>query len=395
MTSAPSSVHLYLHANVKRLRLSVLVAGILLLAASVAGAYFSPNDFFRSYLIGYLYFLGIALGSMAFLMIQYLTGGAWGVVTRRTLEAATRTLPLLAILFIPIAIGIGNLYDWARPAVLQHDRVLLHRSGYSNPDFFWARAGIYLVVWNVFGYFLTRWSIGQDRGLAVHSRLQKLSAGGLVFYLFSLTFAAIDWSESLETRWASSMWGLMSIAAEGLTALAFLIVVTALLSRREPMLRVLRPDHFHDLGKMLLANLMLWAYFAFVQYLIVWIENLTDEIQYYLPRTETSWAWLGVARIVVLFLIPMMLLLNRSLKRNAYLLAGVAVIILVMRYFDVVWVVLPSYYRHGFRIQWMDVLTPLGLAGIWLWAFLRELPRFPLLPVNAPELEEALVHETQ
>lgn len=395
MSSEPSSVHLYLHANMKRLRLSVLVAGILLLAASVAGAYFSPNDFFRSYLIGYLYFIGIGLGSMAFLMIHYLTGGAWGVVTRRTLEAATRTLPLLAILFIPIAIGIGNLYDWARPEVLQHDRILLHRSAYSNPDFFWARAGIYLVVWNVFAYFLTRCSIGQDRGLPVHSRLQKLSAGGLIFYLFSLTFAAIDWSESLETRWASSMWGLMSIAAEGLTALAFLVVVMAVLSRREPMSRVLKPDHFHDLGKMLLANLMLWAYFAFVQYLIVWIENLTDEIQYYLPRTGTSWGWLGVARIVVLFLIPMMLLLNRSLKRNAYLLAGVAVIILVMRYFDVVWIVLPSYYRHGFRIQWMDVLTPLGLAGIWLWAFLRELPRFPLLPVNAPELEEALVHETQ
>ncbi|MGH9621180.1 MAG: hypothetical protein ACRD45_15925, partial [Bryobacteraceae bacterium] len=144
-----------------------------------------------------------------------------------------------------------------------------------------------------------------------------------------------------------------------------------------------------------LANLMLWAYFAFCQFLIVWSGNLTHEIQYYLPRMKTSWGWLGVALIVVQFLIPAMLLLNRDLKRNAYLLSGVAIIILVMRYFDVIWIVLPGSYDKGFRIQWMDVLTPLGIAGIWLCAFLWELPRYPLLPVNTPQLEEALVHESQ
>lgn len=380
----------------KRVRLAVLTAGVLLLAASIAGSPFSPNDFFRSYLVAYLFFIGLALGSMAYLMIHHLTGGAWGAMSRRVLEAATRTLPLLAILFIPIGFGIGNLYAWARPEIVQHDTILRHRSGYANPDFFLARAAIYLVVWNVFAFFLSRWSFRQDCDPQYRpGRLAKLSAGGLIFYLFSITFAAVDWAESLETTWASTMWGLMFIAAEGLTALSFLIVAMAVLSRREPMSRVMKPDHFHDLGKMLLANLMLWAYFAFVQYLIVWSENLRDEIQYYLPRTKTSWGWLGVALIVVQFLIPVMLLLNRSLKRNAYLLAGVAVIVLVMRYFDVIWIVLPSYYRYGFRIQWMDVLTPIGLGCVWLWAFLRELPRFPLAPVNAPEWEEALVHESQ
>ncbi|MGH9584910.1 MAG: hypothetical protein ACRD4O_18470 [Bryobacteraceae bacterium] len=397
MTCAPTAgLQLQLQGSVKRLRRPVLAAGVLLLAASVAGAFFSPNDFFRSYLIGYLFFIGLALGSMAFLMIQYLTGGAWGVVTRRPLEAATRTLPLLAILFIPIGFGMSNLYAWARPELVRHDRILLHRSGYTNPDFFLARAAIYLVVWTAFAYFLNRWSAEQDRNpRGQQSRLTKLSVAGLIFYLFSITFAAIDWAESLQIRWASSMWGLMFIAAEGLTALSFLILVMTVLSRREPMSRVLKPDHFHDLGKMLLANLMLWAYFAFCQYLIVWSENLTGEIHYYLSRTKTSWGWLGVALIVVQLLIPMLLLLNRRLKRNAYLLSGVVVIILVMRYFDLVWIVLPGYYTQGFRIQWMDVLTPLGLGGVWLWAFLRELPRFPLLPVNAPEFEEALVHESQ
>lgn len=379
----------------ERVRGPLLGAGVLLLIASIVGAFFSPNDFFRSYLIGYLFFIGLALGSMAFLMIQYLTGGAWGVVARRPLEAATRTLPLLAILFIPIGFGMSNLYTWARPDLVRHDKTLFHRRGYTNPTFFLFRAAIYLVIWMGFAYFLNRWSAEQDRNPGIQqSRLAKLSVPGLILYLFSISFAAIDWAESLETEWASDMWGFMFIAAEGLTALCFLILIMTVLYRREPMSRVLKPSHFHDLGKMLFANLMLWAYFAFCQYLIVWSENLKSEIQYYLPRTKTSWGWLGVALIVMQFLIPVLLLLNRQLKRNPYLLSGVVVIILVMRYFDLVWIVLPSYYRHGFRIEWMDVLTPLGIAGVWLWAFLRELPRFPLLPVNAPQLEEALVHES-
>ena len=373
----------------------MLAGGVLLLAASVVGAFFSPDDFFRSYLIGYLFWIGLTLGSMAFLMVQYLTGGAWGIITRRTLEAATRTLPLMAILFIPIGFGLSNLYEWAQPARVQHNETLQHRSGYLNTPFFLARAAIYFVLWMVIAFFLNRWSADQDKNPGDQERrLAKLSAPGLILYMFSITFASVDWAESLMIKWSSSMWGFLFIAAEGLTALSFLILVMTFLSRREPMSRVLKPDHFHDLGKMLFANLMLWAYFAFCQYLIVWSENLTSEIGYYLPRTKTSWGWLGVALIVVQFLIPVLLLLNRSLKRNAYLLSGVAIIILVMRYMDLIWIVLPDYYKDGFRIQWMDVLTPLGIGGVWLFVFLRQLPRFPLLPLNASELEEALAHES-
>jgi hypothetical protein len=385
-----------LQRDLDRFGRPLLFGGALLLATSVAGAFFSPNDFFRGYLIGYLFFIGVALGSMAFLMMQYLTGGAWGIISRRTLEAATRTLPLLAILFIPIGFGLGNLYEWARPLVVQHNHTLQHRSGYLNPPFFLVRAGIYLIAWMVFAYFLNRWSVQQDEnGEFQDARLARLSAGGLIFLLFSISFAAVDWTESLQTTWSSTMWGLMAIAEQGLNTLCVLILSLAVLSRREPMSRVLKPAHFLDLGTILFANLMLWAYFAFCQYLVVWSENLTSEIHYYLPRTSTSWGWLGVALIVVEFFIPMLLLLNRGIKQNPLLLSGVVIIILVMRYMDLVWLVVPPYYRNGFRIQWMDVLTPLGIAGIWLWAFLRELPRLPLLPVNAPELEEALAHEAE
>lgn len=396
MTSAPFAPSYQLQVDLRRLQMPVLAAGIVLLAASVAGAFFSPDDFFRSYLIGYLFFIGLALGSMAFLMLQYVTGGAWGIVSRRPLEAVTRTLPLLAILFIPIGFGMSNLYAWARPELVHHDKTLLHRSAYTNPSFFLVRAAIYLIIWITLAYFLNRWSAEQDREPAGQERrLTKLSVGGLILCLFSISFAAIDWAESLEIRWASDIWGFLFIAAEGLTAIGFLILVLTVLYRFGPLSRVLKPDHFHDLGKLLFATLMLWAYFAFCQYLIVWSENLTSEIHYYIPRTKTSWGWLGVALIVVEFLIPMLLLLNRSLKRNPYLLSGVVVIILVMRYMDLIWIVLPTYYRQGFRIEWMDVLTPLGIGGIWLWAFLRELPRYPLIPLNTPRLEEALAHESR
>ncbi len=378
------------------IRWHFLIAGSALLAASVAGAFFNPGDFFHAYLIGYLLLIGLALGSLAFLMIQYLTGGAWGVVSRRPLEAATRTLPLLAVLFVPIAFGMGNLYAWAHPDLVLHNKTLNHRKSYTNPVFFVIRAVLYLAIWVSLGYFLNRLSAEQDRDPAFQeSRLAKISVPGLILYLFSITFAAIDWAESLDIDFSSSMWGFMFIAAEGLTALCFLILVMTLLYRWGPLSTVLKPDHFHDLGKMLFANLMLWAYFAFCQYLIVWSENLTSEIHYYIPRTKTSWAYLGIALIVVNFLIPMLLLLNRSLKRNPYSLCGVVVIILAMRYWDVIWIVLPGYHNSGFQIEWMDILTPLGLIGIWLWAYLRELPRLPLLPLNTPRLEEALAHEAQ
>ena len=384
-----------LDRDILRWRKPALAGGIVLLIAAVIGAVFNPGDFFHGYLLGYLFWVGLTLGSMAFLMLQYLTGGAWGLVIRRTLEAATRTLPLLAVLFIPLAFGLTYLYDWARPDVVMHSKTLLHRRVYMNVPFFLIRAAIYFAVWITFSYFLNRWSADQDRHPGNQPRLlARLSAPGLIVYTFTITFASVDWAESLQTAWYSTMWGFLFVAGEGLTALAFVIITMALLSKREPMSRVLKPDHFHDLGKLLLMMVMIWAYFSFSQLLIVWSGNLTDEIPWYIPRFKTSWGWVGAALIVVQFMIPFLLLLNRPLKRHAYLLSGVVSVILVMRYFDLVWIVLPGYYTHGFRIHWLDVVTPIGLGGLWLTDFLTQLPKRPLLPIHAPELEEALVHES-
>lgn len=381
-----------LRADLQRWFRPALGIGIVLSLISAIGAFFSPGDFYRSYLMGYLFWLGLALGSLGIVMMQYLTAGAWGVMTRRTLESATRTLPVLAVLFIPIAIGIPYLYDWAHPDLVSHEYVLKHRAGYMNPAMFLIRAVLYFGIWILFAYFLNRWSSEQDERGGLEKRLAALSAPGLIVYVFTVTFSAVDWAESLENDWYSTIWGFLFVAGQALATFAFVIVVMTLLSKREPLASAFKPSHLHDLGKLLLACVMLWAYFSFSQLLIVWAGNLTDEIPWYLRRLATSWGWLGVVLIVLEFIVPFLLLLSRPLKRNAVALCCVVGLIIVMRFVDLMWIVMPGYYQHGFRLHWLNISVPLALGGLWIAAFLYQLKGRPLLPVQAPNLERALRH---
>lgn len=378
--------------DLRRWQMPALIAGILLLIISVIGAFFRPDEFFRSYLFGYLFWIGLALGSMAIVMTQYLTGGAWGVVTRRTLESATRTLPLLTLLFVPIAIGIPRLYHWAHPNLVQADQIMRHRSGYMNTPWFIGRAVAYFVIWLIVAYFLNKWSREEDEVGGRQLQLARLSAPGLILYVFTVTFSSVDWAESLADHWFSTMWGFLFVAGQGLAALCFVIMVIALLSRRKPMSDALRPSHFHDLGKLVLMFLMLWAYFEFSQLLIVWSGNLSNEIPWYMPRFATTWHGVGAALIYVQFLIPFLLLLSRPLKRNRWSLSVIVLALLVMRFVDLFWIVMPSFHLQGFNVSWLNFSVPLALGGIWIAAFLRQLQKRPLLPLRDPSLEQALHH---
>jgi MFS family permease len=214
----------------------------------------------------------------------------------------------------------------------------------------------------------------------------------LILYVFTVTFSAVDWAESLETDWYSTIWGFLFVAGQGLAAFAFIIIAMALLARREPLASRFKPSHLHDLGKLLLTFVMLWAYFAFSQLLIIWSGNLTDEIPWYLRRLATTWGWLGVALIVLQFLVPFLLLLSRPLKRNVIALSCVVGIIIVMRFVDLMWIVMPSYYQRGLRIHWLNFCVPLAIGGLWIATFVSQLKNRPLLPVHAPGLEKALHH---
>ncbi len=381
-----------LERDLRRVFTPALGAGIVLGGISIIGAIFSPGDFFRSYLMGYLFWLGLTLGCMGIVMLQYLTAGAWGIMTRRTLESASRTLPLCAILFIPIAIGIPWLYDWANSDLVKKEYVLQHRHIYMNPAMFIVRAIIYFAVWGTLMFFLNKWSAEQDEKGGFEKRLARISAPGLLLYVFTITFAAIDWAESLENNWYSTIWGFLFVAREGLAAFAFVIIAMTLLSRREPLASRFKPSHLHDLGKLLLVFVMLWAYFEFSQLVVIWSGNLTDEIPWYLHRFATSWGWLGVLLIVFEFIVPFLMLLSRPLKRNAVALCSVVGIIIVMRWVDLMWVVMPQYYQRGFRLTWMNFCVPLAIGCLWIAMFVWQLKTRPLLPLQAPNLEKALHH---
>ena len=372
-------------------RTRLLLVGAAALLLCIIGGFFNATQFFRSYIWCYMFYIGVALGATALLMLQYLTGGAWGMVIRRPCEAASRTFPLLLLLFLPIAIGIPHLYQWSHADFVARDPVLQHKAVYLNVPFFLIRAAVYFAGWMIIAHFLYKWSGDQDRGdVRASGRLAAISGPGLVFYGFSVTFMAVDWILSLDPNWFSTIFGLLFIAGEGLSALAFLICLLVILSKRPPLAGVLTHRHLHDIGKLLLAFVMVWAYFSFSQFLIIWAGDLPEEIPWYIERLRGGWGYIGLSLVFLHFGLPFALLLSRDIKRNFKLLRAVAVWVIVMRFVDLYWLVAPDFRKGHFGVSWMDFLAPIGIGGIWLAAFLWQLERRPLMPVGDPLLEEGL-----
>jgi hypothetical protein len=381
-------------ADLGRLQRLGWIFGALGVAASLAGYALQPGQFFHSYLVAWLFWLGIALGSLAIVMLHHLTRGGWGLMVRRTLEAATRTLPALAILFVPILLGMQAIFPWARPEAAD-DPLIQQKAAYLNPTAFTLRGVLYLAIWALFAFLLSWLSLRQDRtgDLALFQRMKIVAAPGLAIYCLLATFASVDWLMSLDPHWYSSLFGVYFIVGQGLSALAFLIVMAVYLSQREPMEAVFKPHHFHDYGKLMLAFVMIWAYIAISQLLIIYSANLPEEVGWYLDRSHGAWLWVSVVLALFHFLLPFLLLLSRDLKRNAKLLSRVAVLVLVMRFVDLYWLAAPSFGHEGLAFHWLDVTTVIGIGGIWFALFTAQLKRRPLLPIRDPFLEEALADE--
>jgi hypothetical protein len=364
-------------------------AGAVLTAIGMVAV--SPNQFYRSYLWSYIFVLGLSLGPMAWLMLQYVTGGAWGAIIRRPAEAAARTLPLVAAMFLPIVLGMNNLYPWMP---VHHLALPAHQAQWLRPGFFLARAAVYFAGWLLLAWLFSRWSAQEDRegAAAARRKLGRLAGPGLVFWGMAVSFMSIDWILSVKPEWFSTMFPLLVIVGQALTAMAFLIALLVLLSFRRPMSEVLTPRHLHDLGKFLLALVMVWAYFSFSQFLIIWAGNLPEEIPWYQVRLNHGWEAVALLLVIGHFALPFALLLSRDLKRNFKLLAWIAGFILAMRLVDLYWQISP-YFRAGvFGVSWLDFTAPVGLVGIWLAYFLAQLEKRPLLAPNEPELEEVLAH---
>jgi len=384
-----------LKADLKQWRTRAAAVGIAGALLSAIGFFVAgPNQFYRSYLWSYIFVVALSLGPLAWLMLQYVTGGAWGVVIRRPCEAAARTLPLTAVMFLPILIGMNNLYPWMHAKIVAADPLLRHKAPYLNPPFFLIRTAVYFAGWLFLSWYFNRWSDREDRdgSEVAHGKMSFLAGPGLLFWGFTVTFMSIDWVLSVDPKWFSTIFGLLFIASQGLTSMAFLIALMVLLYYRKPMSEILTQRHLHDLGKFLLALVMVWAYFSFSQFLIIWAGNLPEEIPWYIVRLNNGWEFVGLLLVVGHFALPFALLLSRDLKRNFKFLAGVAVFILFMRLVDLYWLVTPTFRKEGFGLHWLDLTVPCGIVGIWLAYFLMQLEKRPLMPLNEPLLEEALEH---
>ncbi len=378
--------------------LSIIILGIML---------FFPEyreQALRSWLLGFIFWGGIGIGCLGVLLLQYLTGGAWGVVMRRILEAGSGTLPIIFVLFLPIMFGITYLYEWTH--LTTTDEIVKWRQIYLNVGWWIFRACFYFVLFYLMAYFLRKWSFQQDQAedyetaLKLSQDASKFSGPTMVFYVLTVSFAAIDWVMTLDPHWYSTMWGLLFTAGWALSCFCFSVALLAVLSDKAPMNRILNSRHFHDIGKLILALVMVWAYFNFSQFLIIWSGNLPEETKWYLARWKGTWSIISVSLIVLHFAFPFLVLLSRDIKRNAKWLAMLAIFILILRLTDMYFLIGPSP-RIGTGGQevdfinsfsWMDIVAPLAVGGIWLWYFFGQLMKHPLVPINEPFLENAINH---
>jgi hypothetical protein len=376
-----------------RVERPALILGAAALGLAVLGGIFNPPQFFHSYLFAFLFCLGLGLGCLSVLMIHHLTGGLWGLVIRRVLEAGTRTIPLAALLFVPIALGLGWLYPWVHPpagdALLRE--VVEHKHLYLNRGFFLLRAVIYFAAWWALAGSLNRWSLATDEAPdpRLWSRMAAVAGPGLVLMGLTITFASIDWAMSLDPRWFSTIYAILFMVGQALSALCLVVLVIAWIGDEPPLARVIRPETVHDLGKLMLAFVMLWAYVTFSQFLIIWSGNLPEEIPWYLRRLRTGWRFVGLFLVLFHFAVPFLLLLSRPLKRDARSLARVAGALLAARLVDLFWLIGPEA-PPGRGVHWMDLVAPVGLVALWVAYFLRQLRSRPLLPLGDPEIRALL-----
>ena len=373
-----------------------LVVGVIFSVIAVAGAFAQPAVFFRGYLLSFMAWLGVALGSMAVLMLRHMTGGGWGMVIRRIMGAAMRTLPFMALLFVPILFGLPRLYVWARPLESITDKHLREHlqeitRSYLSVNGFILRAVIYFAIWNALSFFLTKWSREQDQPPARdHSaRFRALAGPGLILYGFTISFAAIDWVMSLDPSWISTIYGLLVLAGQVLSAICFAVVVERILVRYKPMSEMLKPDYVHDHGKLMLTFVMVWAYFEFSQWLIIWAGNLPEEITWYMRRLNGGWGYIGLFLVVFHFAVPFVMLLSRPFKRDVTRLVWLAIWLMVMRYLDIFWNIEPNF-SNTLTVTWADVVVPVAMGGLWLAYFFRNLGSMPLLPAYDLDAKEVL-----
>lgn len=374
------------------------------LVAGIAGYMANPEAMFRSYLTGFMMAGGLPVAFLALLMLHHLVGGEWGVILRRMLEAGSRAIPYMAVLILPIAFFMmPTLYEWARPEVVAHDKVLTDKAPYLNLPFFYIRAAVYYLIWILFAVKLNSLTKEQEasgvatqgeseRNLAMRRRLNNVSGIGLLITVLCVTFAAFDWSMSTDPHWFSTIFGLVTLIGWTLTTMCIAAILMCYLRKFAPLNRLLKASHFHDFGNLMFAMTCLWAYMSFSQFLIIWAGNLPEEIPWFVRRMNTSWGVMMATLGVIHFFLPFFLLLIRKNKKSPELLRNIAIAILAARIIEQVWTIQPNYSPSGFAFHALDYLMPLGFLGLFVAIMMREMKARSLEPVEPHRIRPEAHH---
>lgn len=358
----------------------------------------SAETFFQGYLYSFVLVVGLGLGSLALLMVHHMTAGEWSFISQRVMEAATRTIPFLGLMFVPILfgplLGLHHLYEaWVHP----HSDVIESKAAFLNVQFWALRCVAYFVIWSFIQHRFNSWSKRLEEtgdGLIV-LKMRRWAPLSLITYCLTMTFAALDWVMSLEPEWFSTIYGPLFWMSQVLITFTCMIILMSYLTDVKPLSRYITNDHFHQHATFMLVFILLWAYMSFSQFLIIWAGNLPEEIHWYLQRSSDGFTALTVCLIVFHFFVPLLILLHRKAKFNIKFLRKVCCGILFMRFVDVFWIVNPAFH-HGDTpgIYWQDIVVYapvlVGVSALWVWYFLGQLTRLPLLPLNDPRLYEAL-----
>lgn len=390
--------NLYLGPLARKVYIPAAVVGVVGLAISaILGLSDAQNNvrMYEAYVVAYSYFLSLALGALFFVALQHLTGAGWSVTVRRLAEGVMATIPILALLAIPVLLGMRSIYPWADPAVIGHDHLLTHKQAYLNPTFFIIRWIVYFFCWSFLAVYFIRRSTRQDvtgqPELTV--RLSRRSALAMVVFALTITFAAFDLLMSRDPHWYSTIYGVYYFSGSAVGFFALLTLGAITLQRAGRIQHAISREHYHDLGKLIFAFIVFWAYIAFSQYVLIWYANIPEETSWFLRRQTGSWTGVSLFLLFGHFIVPFLGLISRTPKRRVLLLAGAAMWLLFVHWVDLYWLVMPESAGGSLGFSWLHVTCTAGIGGLFLAAAVFALRRRPLIPLKDPRLDEALAFE--
>ena len=363
-----------------------------LLAVTTDGG---AETFFRSYLVNFMFVLSLALGGLFFVLISHLTRAGWSVALRRIAEVVAWTVVPLSLLSVVLLFGIHELYEWSHEEAVADDALLQHKRPYLNQPFFIARICFYFIVWSAIAIYVNRKSVQQDASgdPQITLQLEKFSAPATIFYAMTVTFAAFDLMMSLYPHWYSTIYGVYYFSGCVLGFFALVPVLLALLRAGGRMQRIVTAEHYHDLGKLMFAFVVFWAYIAFSQYMLIWYGNIPEETIWYETRQQGPWLWIGLLLLFGHFILPFLWLMSRHPKRRGAVLLAAALWLLAMHWFDLFYLVMPEVRPTGSPFRLMDLACLVGLVGLFFAATFWRMGRVKLIPVKDPRLGESLRFE--